>query len=130
MKMSPKAAIPDDTFLFKESVAWNDISTSTFAVRYIDGGIIGGHTCPAIFTDHSSLLYYLAFMSTKVTAFFLAFLSPTLHNNTGDVLKIPVIQCPEQEARIVTISDSNVNLSRNDWNAFETSWDFKKHPLV
>lgn len=130
MKMSPKAAIPDDTFLFKESVAWNDISTSTFAVRYIDSGIIGGHTCPAIFADHNSLLYYLAFMTTKVTAFFLAFLSPTMHNNTGDVLKMPVIRCPEQEMHIVGLSDSNVNLSRTDWNAFETSWNFKKHPLV
>jgi hypothetical protein len=52
IKASKKAAVPDDTFLFKESVAWNDISTSTFAVRYIDSGIIGGHTCPAIFADH------------------------------------------------------------------------------
>ena len=126
---SPKATIPDDSFLFKESVAWNDISTDSFAVRYIDAGIIGGHTCPAIFTGYEDLLYYLAFMTTKVTTYFLAFLSPTLHNNTGDVLKMPIVRNNKPDV-VVGISEENIALSRKDWNSFETSWNFKKHPLV
>ncbi|MCB6622294.1 BREX-1 system adenine-specific DNA-methyltransferase PglX [Mediterraneibacter sp. 210702-DFI.5.30] len=129
IKKSKKSTVPDSSFLFRESVAWNDISTSTFSARYIPEGIVGGHTCPAIFASCEELKYSMALLCSKVCMFFLKFLSPTLHNNTGDVLKIPYIVCKDEKTILKKV-DSNINLSKYDWDSFENSWEFQKHPLI
>ncbi len=130
IRSSNKATIPDDSFLFKESVAWNDISTSTFAVRYVESGIVGGHTCPAIFAEHNRLLSSLSFLSSKVASYYLKFLSPTLHNNTGDVLKIPVQGSESGHTNTSRIAADCIDISKSDWDFFETSWGFRHHPLI
>ena len=59
---------------------------------------------------------------------FLSFLSPTIDFKVGDIIQIPLIY--ETSNDVERLSNQNVCLSRADWDAYETSWDFKRHPLI
>ena len=55
-------------------------------------------------------------------------LNPTLTFQTGDIAKLPV--CVKKHDNIENIVDSSISIAKGNWDSFETSWDFKKHPLV
>ena len=57
-------------------------------------------------------------------------IAPTINYQCGDIASIPVISDPAQEERICTLVEENIRISREDWDSFETSWDFSRHPLV
>ena len=61
---------------------------------------------------------------------FLEFLAPTLNYMIGPVTSMPIKMLDSKNERIINIADSAIGLSKDDWNSFETSWDFKRHPLV
>ena len=61
---------------------------------------------------------------------FLKFFSPTLDFKVGDVIQIPFVDRKNDEEKVTGFSRDCVSLSKSDWDSFETSWDFKKHPLV
>jgi hypothetical protein len=60
---------------------------------------------------------------------YLQVLSPTIDFKVGDIIQIPYKVAESYDA-VTTLTEDNVELSREDWDSFETSWDFKKHPLV
>ena len=68
-------------------------------------------------------------MSSNVVREILLILNPTLTFQTGDISNIPVI-FKENDFEIISKVDSSIDLARTDWDSFETSWDFKKHPLL
>ncbi len=68
-------------------------------------------------------------MNSKVAAYYMMFLSPTLDFNQGAMGKIPIVMNDKQQ-NIMELSDMEVRNAKDDWDAFETSWDFKRHPLV
>ena len=59
----------------------------------------------------------------------MSFLAPTLAYKQGEVEKIPYA-INEETARLNSIVESNINLAIEDYDSFETSWDFKRHPLL
>lgn len=60
----------------------------------------------------------------------LSAMSPTLNFEGGQISSVPVIIDNNKKGQVCNIADKNIELSKNDWDSFETSWDFKKHPLV
>lgn len=60
----------------------------------------------------------------------LKIIAPTIHCQCGDVANIPVIEDDTKAFNIESKVDENINISKFDWDSFETSWDFEKHPLV
>lgn len=69
-------------------------------------------------------------MNSKVNSVFIKIVSPTLNYEVGHIKTIPVVIDKERHATIDTLTKSNITLSKRDWDAFETSWDFQIHPLV
>ena len=57
-------------------------------------------------------------------------LAPTINFQAGDIANIPVLTNTDKEEYVTKIAKKNVEISKEDWDAFETSWDFKKHPLL
>ena len=82
------------------------------------------------YSSHEQLMYLLAFMNTKIVGLLTKALNPTLNLNAGDVEKIPIIFREQDKPYILHISSECVELSKADWDSFETSWEFKKHPLI
>lgn len=124
-----RAGVTKTEYFFKEAISWTDISSSYFGARYVPKGYIGGNTSPSIYP--LEYIYYICgMMTSKVADYFLKFLSPTLHNNVGDIVKLPLIVDYVRKDKVENIVQNNIKIVRSDWDYFETSWDFKFHPFI
>lgn len=113
---------------FKEGMTWSSLTAGLFSMRYVPYGFIFETKGSMCFTDSKSLKYLLGLYNTNVMQFFLAINCPTMDYHEGPVGRTPVIFKPSKE--IEDIVTENIYISKEDWDAFETSWDFKKHPLI
>ncbi len=114
---------------FKPGITWGLITSAEFSARLSNRGAIfdvgGSKAMPSL--DNTFPL--LGLLNSKVTAVFLKTLNPTLNLQVGDIKRIPVIT-PRKIDSISDIVFNTVKLTKNDWNSFETSWGFKKTPLL
>ena len=131
IKATGKAIIPSEELYFKECITWNRISVGKLNVKYQEHGIIQGDMSPFFITnDEKQLLYVLALMNSVVSESMVHTINPTITMPVGDIAKLPVKIDRGNSPLIETIAQSNIDMSKDDWDSFETSWDFKKHPLV
>lgn len=128
------AARPQNTqFYFKEGLTWNKLSSSRFAVKYKAKGFIYDDTSRSVFLeDNSKLLYLLGLLCSIVTFNYLKALNPSMSFTNEDIARIPFIITSDnsQLSTINSLVEQNISLSKSDWDSFETSWDFAKHPLI
>ena len=80
--------------------------------------------------DNEKIKPILGFVNSKVAYTYLNILAPTIAFESGDIAKTPVKMPDSQSETITQIVNENLELSKSDWDSFETSWDFKRHPLV
>lgn len=121
---------PQNTqFYFKNGVTWTLLSSSNFGVRISESHSIFDVNGMSAFSDSESMnRYILGYLASKVNFKILMIINPTLAFQAGDISKCPlIIKCENSIENIVNL---NIVLSKSDWNSFETSWDFKIHPLV
>ena len=133
IKATGKAIIPSENRYFDELISWNKISSGQMSVRYQPQGIIPGDASPFLHStsqDHNIILYAMAMLNSKIAAAIVEVLSPTLNFEVGNIAEIPVAVDASAQARVITTVDSCVQITRNEWDSYETSWDFKRHPLV
>ena len=119
----------DPEFYFKKGLTWSTLSNA-LSVRESPCGFVfdtKGSMC--FIKEAGKLPYFEAFLNSKVAAYYMMFLSPTLDFNQGAMGKIPIVMNDKQQ-NIMELSDMEVRNAKDDWDAFETSWDFKRHPLV
>ena len=121
---------PQNTqFYFKNGVTWTLLSSSNFGVRISESHSIFDVNGMSAFSDSESMnRYILGYLASKVNFKILMIINPTLAFQAGDISKCPLII--KNENSIENIVNLNIVLSKSDWNSFETSWDFKIHPLV
>ena len=114
---------------FKEGITWSLITTTELSFRWVDKGFLCDVSGSSYYTKSTDkALYVLAFLNTKVSSEILHVLNPTMNINVRDILLMPL-----KEAEISSISliaKDCIQLSKKDWNSFETSWDFQQHPLA
>ena len=121
---------PQNTaFYFRESASWSDITSGVNAFRYKPHGCLFDITGMSFFSN-SYLRYLLGLCNTKIAVEILRIVAPTIHCQCGDVANIPVILCKEKETAIVCTVGKCIDMSKIDWDSYETSWDFKRNPLV
>lgn len=122
------AARPQNTKrYFKSGLTWNKLSTSRFAAKYKSFGYIFDDTSrSAFFSKAEDTFYYLGLLCSKVTLNYLMALNPTMSFTNGDLVRIPCIYEKKHECEIISLVKANIELSRQDWNSFENSWDFLK----
>lgn len=121
--------ISNEDKYFTEGIAWSRISTYNFGVRYCSSNIIFDTAAPMMFPhDNERLLYILGFMCSKLATSFLQVINPTIAFQVGDVAKLPLII--DGDGEIDKIVTENISIANEEWDEFETSWDFKSHPLI
>ena len=123
--------ISNEQYYFHEGITWTVVSTKkTSFRRYYQGAIIS-NSGQSVISDNTKLLDYLTgLLNTNIVADILAIISPTIGFESGYINKIPVIYNKSKSAAIQKLVNHNINYSRDDWDSFETSWDFQRHPLV
>lgn len=116
-------------FAFRKGVTWSALSSSNISVRYTDSGFLfDSKGAKGFATSEDELYYAMALINSKVGLNYLSFISPTIDFKVGDIIQIPLIR--ERIEDVIERSKKCVQISKMDWDSFETSWDFKRHPLV
>ena len=113
---------------FKPSISWSSISSNKPSFRYRNNELID-HAGMAFVPDEEKKIYYdLGFMNSIVSEKMLQILSPTINYNAGEIGSLPIDFNDNNESNDRT--KIAIGISKEDWDSFETSWDFKKHPLI
>lgn len=115
-------------YYFNEGITWSTISSTDLSFRYFSRGFLFDNGGSCLFSDNN-LLYIQAFLNSKIAHEFLQ-ISPTLNSQPGDIGRLPLKIDKQKDNIIHTLVKLNIECSKEDWDSFETSWDFKKHPLI
>ncbi len=118
----------DSQYYMLEAITWTEISSSIFTCRYVPKGILFGNGGPVSFFFNKRLMYHLALLNSKVAMEILGYLAPTINYGPEQINRIPIVYSNEDEVNQLT--KWNILLSQTDWDSFETSWDFQRHPLL
>ena len=122
---------PQNTsFYFHESITWSKVTIGNIAFRYKPEGHIFDVAGTSIFTDHDRLLYLLGFCNSKTALEIATLFSPSMNYEVGHIAKFPIIIDKSKEEKILELVETNIDISKRDWDTFETSWDFKGNILV
>lgn len=124
------ARFPKDNVLFRKGITWSLISSgSGFAMRYLSDMTTFNLAAPSIlFHDEKYLIYILGFLNSVVARSILKILNPTINTNINNIINLPLrIENIDNVEKLVF---QNISLSKSDWDAFETSWDFQRSPLL
>ena len=116
-------------FYFQKSAAWTKITTGNFSLRISEAGFINNDASMAVYEETVHLTLLLGLLNSKVAQYFLRLVNESLNYTTGNVASIPFLLGDGNE-EIELIVHDNVKKSKNDWDTYETSWDFKRNPLV
>jgi len=126
------SAIRNKGIVFQEAITWTGISSNNFGVRYCPQGFIftiSGK--PIICNNISELHYILGFLASKIASKLLNIISPTMSFEVGYLCRLPLIPTDElTTSQIISIVSKIVSISKNDWDNYETSWDFRESPIV
>jgi len=125
--------IPSKDIWYKKGIIWDVTSgIDRFGARLLDENLTFNKSTPAIFTkNEDDLLYVLGFLNFKLVRFILSIINPTLSTTINDILNMPIGDVVNKHKnKIENIVGHCIKISKNEWNSFETSWDFKKHPFL
>lgn len=116
---------------FCESITWSGVTSSATGFRYSSQGALFDSGANGLFADNTeSLMYLLGFLNTRLVVNFVKIKNPTINTGSGTVGKLPICIDSSRKSDVNALAYECVDLSRTDWDSFETSWDFKRHPLV
>lgn len=113
---------------FQEGITWSFISSSNFGVRYTPPGFAFDVAGSSMFFDRDIIKYVTGLLCSCLGTFFMSIQNPTLNFQVGNLKNVPVLV--KEQSAVEERVDSCINTSKQDWDAYETSWDFKRNPLV
>lgn len=125
-----KANLRSINLYFRESITWNALSSKNTCFRFSDKYSIFDSAGSSMFPSSSDLNYFLALMNSKHNQFLLDIINPTLNYGAGSIAQLPVMYSKDIKPNVDIVCIENVKISRKDWDSFETSWDFTKHPFL
>lgn len=117
----------EPSYYFRECITWSEISSKAISIRYVPQGILFGNSGPCCFFKEK-LYYFMGLLNTNVTYSLLKILSPTLTFGPEQLKRLPVVI--KDEEIVTDIVKENIEICKNEWNDYELSWKFRKHPLI
>lgn len=117
-------------YIFKEGLTWSALSSTYFSVRRVYNGFLFDDKGSSAFVEKSIIDYTLGFLNSKIAGDLIKIINPTISFQPGNLSVLPFIIDNERKVYIEKIVHVLTRISKEDWDSFETSWDFKKHPLI
>ena len=125
----PEFIIKNRNWYFKEGLTWSTLSSGSLGVRYCFGGFIFDAKGSMAFENgNENIKYSIALLNSKVAAHYLEILAPTIDYNIVSLKAVPLVVA--EQKRIEELTENNILEEKSDWDSFETSWNFKRHPLI
>lgn len=128
--VNSKGRVINREHYFHECISWSLVSSGNIAFRYKQNGFIFDVAGMSCFAPHDMLMYLLGLNNSKVVRTLMATLAPTINFQAGDIANIPVIRKHSEIPVINELVEESITYEVRDWDSFETSWDFTKHPLI
>lgn len=114
----------------KPCISWGMVTSGDISVRFYPAGQIFDIAGCCCFSKDDVRLYLLAFMNSKVANVCTKIINPTINMNVGDIANLPLLIDMSKKPEIDISTDICISISKSDWDSYETSWDFKRNPLV
>lgn len=131
LKRFNKASLYQTKYFSMPASTWTYMSSDKMSFRYLGEGFFYNNKGPAVFTKNKNQAIKLtSFLNSKVANFIQSFLNPTLTILPGNIRNIPFSLPIKLETDVINKTESNIHISKVDWDSFETSWDFKQHPML
>ena len=126
-KMEKNAGYRHDgkEYYFKEHIGWSKITSSKTSFRYFENGYTFDSAGLGLFSEQANMIATLGLLNSKISGYIIQILNPTLNVTPVIVKKLPYLNID-----INNLVQECIDLSKCDWDSFETSWDFQQHPLV
>jgi len=124
----PSSVIANYKYFMKPGLTRSTLTSGSFSIRSFGEGYIFDNGGCCIFELDEKKDYFCALLNSKVFSCIFGQLNPTLNFQSGDVAKFPVIYCPD--SRIDELAEECIALSKEEYDCFETSFDFRRHPLI
>ena len=124
------SVLRNQTYYFRECFTWSKIATDTLAFRYKPCGHLFDVAGTSVFASEDMLYYLLGLCNSCVAMKILKTLSPTVNFEVGHIASLPIILEKEKKEDVEVLVRDNIVISKEDWDSFETSWDFKEHPFI
>lgn len=121
-----KSNLRNKDVYFKEGITWSTITSGSSSFRFFMPGFLFDNGGSCLFTAND-LAYIQGFLNSKVCKAFLT-VQPTINTQPGNIGALPLLQS-DMSVSVDNIVFKNRSISREDWDSFETSWDFQRHPL-
>lgn len=129
-KTLTRARTENTSYYFREGVTWSFVTSGTFSCRYFPEGALWDVSGSSIFAIMGEPITYICgLMNSKVAQLFFDITNPTINYQVMNVIALPYKKDIKNEL-IGTISAKAIKCSKSDWDSFETSWDFQRHPLI
>jgi type II restriction/modification system DNA methylase subunit YeeA len=127
-----RSAIRNPDFYFKEGITWTTTSSSSIAARKTAAGFLFDVKGSSLFPEQVLLAPVLGFIVSPVANSILSMVNPTTEFQVGNLASLPLLEKKFQELspKVTVLIEEAISLSKQDWDSFETSWDFCLHPLV
>ena len=128
------ARIAPEYIWFRNGICWTLISSNKLhGFRLLQDNSTFNLAAPSVFFDDDRMMFYiLGYLNSKISQEIIALLNPTLTTNISDITSQPLCygKLPDQETCVIDLVKNNIFMSKNDWDSFETSWNFQHHPLL
>lgn len=130
IKSAENSGFQGRSMYFKGVISWSKVTSRGISIRYLPTNVLFDSGSPS-FKSNSDIEYYvMGFLNSVVSYYFLKSINPTLNLQVGNVESLPFIYTEKKDKSIVKLVEACLEISKADWDSFETSWDFKVHPLV
>lgn len=132
-KSNKTSNLLNEKFWFKTGITYTDLTSKGFNGRLLPADVLFDMSGPSILmADTEKLHYLIALLNSIVAEYILKLLNSSFHIKLNDLNRMPIILIEKTllKDRIIQIAVNNIRISKTDWDSFETSWDFKRHPLI
>lgn len=126
---TPGFVVQNEDNYFLPHLSYGALSTGSMSVRYKKSFIHSG-VAPGMFADPNDLSFLQGVLNSKIIDKIARIVSPTLNFEIGQVSTYPIVRSPKYREEVIRLVQENRGISKTDWDSFETSWDFERHPLL
>lgn len=125
------SVIRNPSYYFRDGITWSTLGCGNLSMRYSPKGFLFESKGSVCFFNHDEdLKYILGIANSRIVDNIVLVLAPTMDFHEGPIGRIPIIDKKESRPIVDSLVSENISLSHTDWDSFETSWDFARHPLL
>ena len=112
-------------YIFKKGITWNALTSSSTSFRILEYSLFDNAGSSLFVDNYQEYNNMLGLLNSKIISYILPAVNPTLNYQPGTIGSLPFLK-----ANVDDIVNICISLSKSDWDSFETSWDFQKHPMI